>query len=217
MRCLALLSSILGLFGAALTAAPATDLWNGRDLTGWEFVSPSPADIKTVCIIKPDGVLAVAGKPVGYLVTTGSYENYRLHVEYRWPADAVNNSNSGVLVHVASGPVDRDTWPLCFQVQTKVTRVGDLLPMAGAKFAEPLSTAPGARTPQLERRQPDSEKPLGEWNSLDLVCRGDALEVSINGVLQNTVTRCEPRAGKIGIQCEGFPYELRHFRLTPLE
>ena len=217
MRCLTLLSSVLSIFGTALAAAPAIDLWNGRDLTGWEFVSPSPADIKTVCIIKPDGVLAVAGKPVGYLVTTGSYENYRLHVEYRWPADAVNNSNSGVLVHVASGPVDRDTWPLCFQVQTKVTRVGDLLPMAGAKFAEPLSTAPSARTPQLERRQPDSEKPLGEWNSLDLVCRGDALEVSINGVLQNTVTRCEPRAGKIGIQCEGFPYELRHFRLTPLE
>jgi hypothetical protein len=217
MRCLALLPSALGIFGAALTAAPATDLWNGRDLTGWEFVSPSPADIKAVCTVRPDGVLAVAGKPVGYLVTTVAYENYRLHVEYRWPVDAVKNSNSGVLVHVASGPVDRDTWPLCFQVQTKVTRVGDLLPMAGAKFAEPLSTAPGARTPQLERHQPDSEKPLGEWNALDIVCRGNALEVSVNGVLQNTVTRCEPHAGKIGIQCEGFPYELRKFRLAPLE
>ena len=217
MRCLALLSSILGLFGAALTAAPSSELWNGRDLTGWKFVSPSPTDIKAVCTVRPDGVLAVAGKPVGYLVTTGTYENYRLHVEYRWPVDAVKNSNSGVLVHVASGPVDRNTWPLCFQVQTKVTRVGDLLPMAGAKFAEPLSTVPGARTPQLDRRQPDSEKPLGEWNSLDLVCRGDTLEVSINGVLQNTVTRCEPRVGKIGIQCEGFPYELRNFHLTPLE
>ena len=135
----------------------------------------------------------------------------------RWPADAVKNSNSGVLVHVASGPVDRNTWPLCFQVQTKITRVGDLLPMAGAKFVEPLSTAPGAMTPQLERRQPDSEKPLGEWNSFDIVCRGDTLEVSVNGVLQNTVTRCEPHAGKIGIQCEGFPYELRNLRLTPLE
>ena len=217
MRCLTLLSSVLSIFGAALTAAPATDLWNGRDLTGWEFVSPSPTDIKTVCTVGPDGMLAVAGKPVGYLVTTGSYENYRLHVEFRWPADAVKNSNSGVLVHVASGPVDRNTWPLCFQVQTKVTRVGDLLPMAGAKFAEPLSSAPGAMTPQLERRQPDSEKHPGEWNSFDIVCRGDTLEVSVNGVLQNTVTRCEPHAGKIGIQCEGFPYELRNLRLTPLE
>jgi hypothetical protein len=217
MRCLALLPLVLSIFGAALTAAPATDLWNGGDLTGWEFVSPSPADIKTVCIIKPAGVLAVAGKPVGYFVTTGSHENYQLHVEYRWPADAVKNSNSGVLVHVASGPIDRNTWPLCFQVQTKITRAGDLLPMAGAKFAEPLSTAPGARTPQLERRQPDSEKPLGEWNSIDIVCRGDTLEVSVNGVVQNKVTSCEPHAGKIGIQCEGFPYELRNLRLTPLE
>jgi hypothetical protein len=217
VRYLALLSSVLSIFGAALTASPATDLWNGRDLTGWEFVSPSPTDIKTVCTITSDGVLAVAGKPVGYLLTTGSYENYRLHVEYRWPVDAAKNSNSGVLVHVASGPVDRSTWPLCFQVQTKITRAGDVLPMAGAKFAEPLSIAPGARTPQLERRQPDSEKPFGEWNAIDIVCRDGALEVSVNGVRQNTVTRCEPRAGRIGLQCEGFPYELRNFRLTPLE
>jgi hypothetical protein len=151
------------------------------------------------------------------LVTTGSYENYRLHIEYRWPADAVQNSNSGVLVHVASGPVDRNTWPLCFQVQTKITRAGDVLPMAGAKFAEPLSTAPGARTPQLERRQPDSEKPFGEWNAIDIVCRDGTLEVSVNGVLQNTVTRCEPREGKIGFQLEGTPFELRNIRLAPLD
>ena len=197
--------------------AKTADLFNGRDLTGWEFVSPSPADIKTVCTVRPDRVLAVAGKPVGYLVTTGSYENYRLHVEYRWPADAAQNSNSGVLVHVASGPVDRNTWPRCFQVQTKVTRAGDLLPMAGAKFAEPLSTAPGAHTPQLERRQPDSEKPLGEWNSLDLVCRGDTIACTVNGVRQNRVTRCEPREGRIGFQLEGTPFELRNIRLAPLD
>jgi hypothetical protein len=217
MRRLACLSSALSIFGAALAAAPAANLWNGQDLTGWEFVSPSAADIKTVCAIRPDGVLAVAGQPVGYLVVPGSYQHYRLHVEYRWPVDAAKNSNSGVLVHVASGPVDRHTWPLCFQVQTKVTRAGDLLPMAGAKFAEPLSTAPGARTPQINRRQPDSEKPFGEWNSIDVVCRGDAMEVSVNGVLQNAVTGCEPRAGRIALQCEGFPFELRNFRLTPLE
>jgi subtilisin family serine protease len=180
-------------------------------------VSPSPTDIKTVCTVRPDGVLAVAGKPVGYLVTTGSYENYRLHVEYRWPADAARNSNSGVLVHVASGPVDRNTWPLCFQVQTNVTRAGDLLPMAGAKFTESLSTAPGARTPQLDRRQPDSEKPLGEWNSLDIVCRDGVIECTINGVLQNRVTGGKPCAGRIGLQLEGFPYEIRNFHLTRVE
>jgi hypothetical protein len=197
--------------------AKTVDLFNSRDLAGWEFVSPTATAIVTVCTVQPDGVLAVAGKPVGYLVTTGSFENYRLHVEYCWPADAAPNSNSGILVHIATGPIDRGTWPRCVQVQTKVTRAGDLLPMAGAKFAEPLSTAPDARTPQLDRRNASSEKPLGEWNTVEVVCRGGALEVSVNGVLQNKVTGCVPGAGRIGIQCEGVPFKLRNLRLTPLE
>jgi hypothetical protein len=213
---LALLVLASGCRGAAPEAKP-TDLFNGRGLAGWEFVSQAGADLKTVCTVGPDGVLAVAGKPVGYLVTTGSFENFRLHVEYCWPADAAPNSNGGVLLHVATGPIDRNTWPRCFQVQTKISRAGDLLPMAGATFAEPLSSAPGARTPQLDRHQPASEKPVGEWNVLEIVCRGGAIEVSVNGVMQNRVTGCSPAAGRIGLQLEGVPYQLRRLRLTPID
>ena len=197
--------------------AKSVDLFNGQDLSGWEYVTPDKtATLATVCTVKPDGVLAVAGKPVGYLTTKDSYRNYRLHVEYRWPADAAKNSNGGVLLHIASGPIDRDTWPLSLQAQTKLTRFGDLLPMAGATFAEPLTSAPG-KTQQLDRQKPDSEKPLGEWNTIDVVCRGDTVEVSINGVAQNRVTGSKPAAGQIGFQLEGQPYELRNVRLTPLE
>ena len=115
-------------------------------------------------------MLAITGKPIGYLATIDSFENYKLHLEYRWPIDAAKNSNSGVLIHIASGPIDRNTWPLCFQIQTKIAHTGDLLPMAGAKFAEPLSTAPEAKTPLLERQKSDSEKPIGDWNIVDIVC-----------------------------------------------
>jgi hypothetical protein len=197
-------------------AATPVDLFNGRDLTGWELVTSSVADIAATCNVTNGGVLAVSGKPVGYLLAAGSYENYKLHVEYRWPADAAKNSNSGVLVHIASGPVERNTWPVCFQIQTKMDRAGDLLPMAGAKFAEPLSSAPGAKTPQLERLGLLAEKMPGEWNTIDIVCRNHALRVSINGVFENRVTQCEPHAGRIGLQLEGFPFELRNFRITPL-
>jgi hypothetical protein len=89
--------------------------------------------------------------------------------------------------------------------------------MAGAKFSEPLSSAPGAKTPQLDHRNPGSEKAVGEWNAVDIVCRRSEIEVRINGVLQNKVTNSEPRAGRIGIQLEGVPYELRNLRLTPLD
>jgi len=197
--------------------AKSVELFNDQDLSAWEYVTPDKAaTLATVCTVKSDGVLAVAGKPVGYLATKSSYGNYRLHVEYRWPADAAKNSNGGVLLHIASGPIDRNTWPLSLQVQTKLTRFGDLLPMAGAAFAEPLTSAPG-KTPQLDRQKPDSEKPLGEWNAIDVVCRGDTVEVSVNGVAQNRVTGCKPAAGRIGFQLEGMPYELRNLRFTPLD
>lgn len=189
-------------------------LWNGKDLFGWELVTNSAADIKSVCRIEPDSVLAVTGKPIGYLATIDSYENYKLHIEYRWPINAAKNSNSGVLIHIASGPIDRNIWPMCFQIQTKISRVGDLLPMAGAKFAEPLSTAPEAKMPQLERQKPDSEKPVGEWNILDIVCCDSTIECKINDIVQNRITKCEPHAGKIGIQLEGVPFELRNIWLS---
>ena len=198
------------------SSSKTINLWNSKDLTGWEFITNPAADINSVCKIEPDSVLAVAGKPIGYLATIDSYENYKLHIEYRWPIDAVKNSNSGVLIHIASGPIDRNTWPLCFQIQTKITRAGDLLPMAGAKFAEPLSTIPEAKTPLLERQKPDSERPVGEWNIVDIICRDSTIKCLINGIVQNYVTNCQPSAGKIGFQLEGVPFELRNIWLTKL-
>jgi len=98
----------------------------------------------------------------------------------------------------------------------KLNRAGDMLPMQGATFAEKLSTAPSAKTPQLDRRADSSEKPLGAWNTCDLVCRAGTIEVTINGVLQNKVTQCAPAAGRVGFQLEGTPFELRNVRLAPL-
>jgi hypothetical protein len=202
--------------GIAGATAPEV-LFNGRDLTGWELVTNPAADIAACCRVTDGGVLAVTGKPVGYLLTAGSYANYRLHLEYRWPADAPRNSAGGVLVHVASGPVDRARWPVSFQIETRMNRAGDLLPLAGAKFAEALSSDPGSAAPRLDHLGLVSEKALGEWNSVDVVCRGRTIQVSVNGVTQNKATRCEPHAGRIGIQLEGFPFELRNLRLTPLD
>ncbi len=186
-------------------------LFNGQDLTGWEYVTPNQEAIASICHVKPDGVIAVDGKPVGYIATTAPYENYRLQAEWRWTDKP---GNSGVLVHISDGPMDR-TWPISFQIQTKNTRVGDLLPMSAAKFAEPLT--PDLKTPALNRLSPDSEKPVGEWNTCLIDCRGGTIEVTINGVAQNRVTKCVPASGKIGFQLEGVPFEIRHVRLEPLK
>jgi hypothetical protein len=192
-------------------APPATGLFNGHDFTGWEFVTTPATDINAVCRLLPGGVIAAAGSPVGFIATTASYANYQLHAEWRWPAKP---GNGGVLVHISSGPKDR-AWPLCIQIQTKHQSAGDILPMAGATFAEPL--APDQKIPQRPRTAPDSEKPAGEWNTCDIICRGDIIEVTINGIPQNKITRTIPQRGRIGFQFEGVPYELRRVSIVRLD
>src|SRR5581483_2746670 len=79
----------------ALRSAPPAqpaELLNGHDLAGWEYVNPEKVAPDGVFHWTSEGALAVAGKPVGYLATTASYENYRFHAEWRWPANAAKNS-----------------------------------------------------------------------------------------------------------------------------
>jgi hypothetical protein len=204
----------------AETPTSSVELLNGKDLAAWELVTlpTAPGDLGSICKYQADGSLAVAGKPVSYLAVKAGYENFHLHAEWRWPKNAAKNSNGGVLLNIVGGPAGGTAWPKCFQAQMKLTRAGDLLPMNGATFAEKLSTPPDAKTPQLDRAgTADPEKPLGEWNSYDIVCRGDTIEVSVNGVLQNKISKCDPATGKIGFQLEGTPFELRNVRIEPLK
>ena len=190
--------------------APVALFADGLD--GFELVTTPAAAIGQVATVGADGVIALAGTPSGYLATRAAYTNYRLHAEWRWPGKP---GNGGALLHIQGGPKDR-VWPLSQQVQTKRGSAGDLLPMAGAAFAEPLSSAPGAATPVKARAGADSERPAGEWNSMDVVCRDGGIEVAINGVAQNRVSGANPASGRIGFQLEGAPYELRNVTIVPL-
>lgn len=202
------------LFSALAVAAAnagAVDLFNGRDFAGWELVTTPAAAMADVFTMRPDGVIASTGAPPGFIATTASYRNYRLHVEWRWSGKP---GNAGVLLHISSGPMDR-VWPLSLQVQTKHGSAGDLLPMAGATFSEPLTSA--APVAIKSKMAADSELPVGEWNSCDIVARDGAVEVRVNGVAQNGATKVQPSSGRIGFQLEGAAYELRRVALTPLD
>jgi hypothetical protein len=51
---------------------------------------------------------------------------------------------------------------------------------------------------------------------MDAVCRDGAVDVVINGVPQNHVSGATPRAGHVGFQLEGAPYELRNVRIQAI-
>ncbi|NLF58841.1 MAG: DUF1080 domain-containing protein, partial [Candidatus Hydrogenedens sp.] len=61
-----------------------------------------------------------------------------------------------------------------------------------------------------------SEKPLGEWNQYKVVCKGDTIELYINGTLQNRATGCTVTSGIIGLQSEGTPIEFRNIHIEPM-
>ena len=195
--------------GDAARAQSPTVLWNGKDLAGWTIFLGDPAVDRASVWSAKDGVLRLDTKASGYVKTEKTYSDYHLHVEWRWPKTAAANSNSGVLLHV-HGP--DAVWPLCFEAQLKNGNAGQVVGMGLDIPAAPLLQN-RKRAPRLAD---PSEKPLGEWNTYEITCRADTIEVFINGVKQNRVEKLPVSAGAIALQMEGFPIEFRNVWLESL-
>jgi hypothetical protein len=183
-------------------------LFDGTSLTGWKCVSKDPAiDAASIWSVK-DNVIVCAGKPNGYARTVAAYRDYTLHLEWRF---ASAPGNSGAFVHI--GSPDK-VWPVCLEVQLKSGDAGSVRVNGGALVREVDLTAKDPKNVAL--RTPGAEKPIGEWNSADIICRGDTMVVKINGVLQNEVSGASVSAGAIGLQAEGAPVEFRNIVISPL-
>jgi hypothetical protein len=182
-------------------------LFNGRTLDGWQpYLADAAADPASVWSVS-EGVLRCEGKPNGYIATVGQYSDYRLHLEWRWPQ---NPTNSGVLLHM-TGP-DK-IWPQCIEAQLQNGNAGDFY-LIGGTDGVGLSEKQGSRIPKIG---PSSEKEPGQWNTYDIVCRADTIELHVNGILQNKAKQASVTAGKICLQSEGSPIEFRNITLTPLK
>ena len=194
---------------AGATPAKRVVLWNGRDLGGWKiFLGDVSIDPTRVWSAR-DGVLRFDTKASGYARTEESFSNYHLHVEWRWPANAQPNSNSGVMVHVHGEDI---IWPKSFEAQLKNGNAGQVVGMG-----LDIPDAPVLNNRKRAPRFADpSEKPLGEWNTGEITCRGNTIEVFVNGVKQNRVDKLPVSAGTIALQMEGYPIEFRNIWLEPL-
>ncbi len=190
----------------------SVSLFNGKDLSGWTHVlSDENAKAEDVWSVE-DGALICKGRPVGYLRTKKDYENYKLTLEWRFPKGS-EGGNSGVLVHTST-PNAIGIWPKSIEVQLYRGNAGDFWVIGTDVDVEnEEERKKGRRHLNLTD---DSEKEIGEWNKMEIVCKGDEIIVHVNGDLVNHATNCTDTKGAICLQSEGAEIHFRNVQLTPV-
>jgi len=66
------------------------------------------------------------------------------------------------------------------------------------------------------RGKDDPDSPVGEWNRLEVIAKGETLQYFVNGLLLNEAFECKPAEGRICIQTEGAEMIVRRYELHPL-
>jgi hypothetical protein len=201
------------------SGAHSKALFNGKDLTQWTAVLAKPDVKKEDVWSVRDGLLICKGEPLGYLATQDMYTNFRLVVEWRW-APGKEPGNSGVLLRINGEPKGL---PRCLEAQLKSGDAGALYGFHGMKISGDAARLTAVKGHELGgdfvgvKKIIGNEKPPGEWNRYEIVLKGPALTVSVNGKQVNQATDCEIVAGPIGLQSEGGEIHFRTVELTPLD
>ena len=178
--------------------APFRDLFNGRDFTGWSIEGP------------PDGIEHPDGRPVwsvqdGEIVCDGrwwsflrydqeEFSDFTLRIEFLMGDEA----NSGVGIRCR--PVDRAN------VNTKPSRSAYEIQLLD-DVGEPTSVYSSGSLYRYVAPRHNAMHPAGQWNLLEVTCRGPRIRVVLNGQEiqdydQATLpeTRSKPLKGSVCLQ-----------------
>ena len=66
------------------------------------------------------------------------------------------------------------------------------------------------------RGEHDVEKPVGEWNTLEVTVDGGKIDTFLNGIRVNASIDANPKSGQIQIQSEGAEVFYRNIRMLPI-
>lgn len=208
------------------TETAAVPLFNGKDLSGWVADIPQ-VDKKpglAPSFIVRNGRLVSLGQPRGHLITEKVYSNYKLTIDYRFPGKP---GNCGVLVHTSKLRARGNMFPQSIEVQMMHQNAGDF-----------WCIEENIEVPDMEQRRPrkdgqkfgggqndarniiklvaGAEKPVGEWNRMEIRCMKNEVTVWLNGVLVNHGFNATVTEGKIALQAEGAEVEFRKVELSLL-
>ena len=195
------------------------ELFNGKDLNGWNYVSADPQVGMDQVWSVQNGILTCQGIPVGAICHGPVVTNFRMSVEYRWPPGG-KPGNSGIFSRVTTSP---KAIPQAVEVQLKHGSAGDIMGLQGRQVAagQPrfftVKAHPVAGDIAGVKQLVDLEKPAGQWNKVEILAQGAHYTVWLNGKLANEADGVELVAGQVGLQSEENIVQFRRVWLTPLD
>jgi hypothetical protein len=186
-------------------AQTQTALFNGKDLSNWNFVVDGDKVPGEQVYSVKDGVIEIAGAPIGYMYTKEQYGDCTLQAEWRWVGEA---TNSGIFLLIEN---PTNPFPNGIECQLHAGSAGDFVCLGGSDLAEYQQPAGQERPkfPVVKKRNASNEKPVGEWNHARIEVLDGVITVYINGELQNVGTD-KVKKGHIGLQSEGKQIQFRN-------
>jgi hypothetical protein len=218
-------------FAGGPKLGPKIKLFNGKNLDGFHTYldkhgkNNDPDGVFRV----ENGVVHVSGGEFGYFITEKEYENYYLHVMFKWgeqthaPREG-KARDSGVLFHVNG---EDKVWPHSIEFQMIEGGTGDIILVGDTtltvkgetkskgrfdRFGKgPFKDQAGYRDPQNE-----VEKSHGQWNCLELWAVGDTVRYYVNHKLVNEGKGSSLTKGRILFQSEGAEVYFKMMELRPV-
>lgn len=175
-------------------------LFNGKDLTGWETTG--------TWVVEDGGVLALKPKPGKrgifsyrlFLWTKWTFRDFKLDFEFK----LAEGGDSSVFLRSQS---------LGGFIEIELT---DSYGKQG-----PLTTDDCGAVQKVSPPSKNMAKPAGEWNRMVIACKGNLLQVELNGeqvinLDYDELGKSVPASGKIGLQDWGHPAWFRNIRIKKL-
>jgi hypothetical protein len=186
-------------------------------LESWECYLADPETKMNEVWHIEDGVLLCKGEPLGYIYTKRDYRDFVLKLEWRWPAGK-KPGKGGVLIRMTG---EHKIWPKSLEAQLNAGSAGDFWGLAGYELSGPserMKTTEHQKFGKLTnlRKTKNLEKPPGEWNSYEIIAKGDTVTLIINGEEVNRAIGCDVNPGRICLTSEGDEIHFRNVVVTPI-
>jgi hypothetical protein len=205
-------TACLVIVSTAQAAEGLVDIFNGKDLKGWVVEggkSSRQGDREVPIWSVKDGLLVATGAKYGFLRYDHVYKDFAVHAEYRLAKGA--NSGFGIRTIKFTGPIETAPSHAAYEVQ--------VLEDAGKKTDVHSSGALyGYIAPKL-----NATRPAGEWNTIDIECRGPKIRVVLNGKVVQDVDQSKiaaikdkPLSGYFSLQSHTKKIEFRKVQIKEL-